>query len=335
MVIEIQHMKIKELTKAQEEMFPHYVKKWVSIGHNTEPTDFEAAIQAAKDIYKSTNLPLPNWFLGPFNTPIEAKLAEQLLQNFVGKPIASNEELNSTIMGLVKKALQTGSRHKLEWTGFNFGAHESWLSFYDYFLQEFNLECCKQLQGWIDMAKCGGWWIPLKNVCIFVHRPEKISMDERNRIHNLNGPAIKFRGDYEGCNVYAVHGVRCSKDIVNKNFTAKDIDNQSNIEVRRVMIDLYGVEKYILDSNSTVVNSDDFGTLYRKENTNDEAIMMVKVVNSTPEPDGSFKDYFIRVDPNAYGGLKTGRAAVASTWRNTDGSMVFTNPNEYDPDIQT
>ena len=65
--------------------------------------------------------------------------------------------------------------------------------------------------------------------------------------------------------------------------------------------------------------------------------MMVKVVNSTIEPDGTYKDYFIRVSPNAYGGLKTARAAVASTWRNNDAerSLVFKNPEDYNPDIET
>jgi hypothetical protein len=51
--------------------------------------------------------------------------------------------------------------------------------------------------------------------------------------------------------------------------------------------------------------------------------MMVKVVNSTQEPDGTFKDYFIRVDPNAYGGLKTARQAIASTWRDEDNCIYL------------
>jgi hypothetical protein len=37
---------------------------------------------------------------------------------------------------------------------------------------------------------------------------------------------------------------------------------------------------------------------------------MLEVVNSTPEPDDSFKDYFLRVPPNA----RTAREAVAWTF---------------------
>ena len=108
-----------------------------------------------------------------------------------------------------------------------------------------------------------------------------------------------------------------------------DIENERNIEIRRVKINRYGQERYLLDSDARIVAEDDFGILYRKTFFDDEPLMMVKVVNSTPEPDGTFKDYFLRVDPNAYGGLKTARAAVASTWRHKDGSLVFENPEDY------
>jgi hypothetical protein len=134
-----------------------------------------------------------------------------------------------------------------------------------------------------------------------------------------------------------VNGVRVPAHVVEspEKMTADQIEKETNLEVRRVMIDAYGREKFILDSNSKIVHSDDFGVLYRKDLVDDEALMMVKVVNSTPEPDGSFKDYFIRVDPNAYAGLKTARAAVASTWRKEDGSMLFENPDDYNCEIET
>lgn len=47
------------------------------------------------------------------------------------------------------------------------------------------------------------------------------------------------------------------------------------------------------------------------------------------------KDYFIRCDPKAYGGLKTAHAAVASTWRNADGSMLFEKPEDYNCEIES
>jgi hypothetical protein len=49
--------------------------------------------------------------------------------------------------------------------------------------------------------------------------------------------------------------------------------------------------------------------------------VVVKVVNSTPEPDGSFKDYLLRVPPD----IRTPREAVAWTFATDD----------YRPAVQT
>jgi hypothetical protein len=92
--------------------------------------------------------------------------------------------------------------------------------------------------------------------------------------------------------------------------TVEDIDSEQNIEVRRVKITQYGQEKYIMDSDAKLIHEDDWGKLYRKDLGEDEPIVMVKVVNSTAEPDGSFKDYFIRVRPD----VTTAHEAVASTF---------------------
>ena len=37
----------------------------------------------------------------------------------------------------------------------------------------------------------------------------------------------------------------------------------------------------------------------------------------------------LRVDPLALGGFRTARAAVVSTWRRRDGSLVFERPEDY------
>jgi hypothetical protein len=70
---------------------------------------------------------------------------------------------------------------------------------------------------------------------------------------------------------------------------------------------------------------------------NDEPIIMISVDNSTAEPDGSIKRYELRVQPDAYGGLASTDclAAMASTWRNPDGSLAFKKPQDYAPMVET
>lgn len=52
-------------------------------------------------------------------------------------------------------------------------------------------------------------------------------------------------------------------------------------------------------------------------------LVMVKVVNSTPEPDGQFKDYFLRVPPQ----MRRAKEAVAWTFNKTE--------TKYQPAMET
>lgn len=101
------------------------------------------------------------------------------------------------------------------------------------------------------------------------------------------------------------------------------------------MMDKYGAEQYIKDTNIKPVHSDNWGTLYRRDNKDGSVFMVVKVVNSTAEPDGSWKDYWLRVNHQLYGGIKTAHAAVASTWRTKDGKLAFETPQEYCPAFES
>jgi hypothetical protein len=104
----------------------------------------------------------------------------------------------------------------------------------------------------------------------------------------------------------------------------KQIEEEGNAEVRRVMIDRFGQERYIRDSGCRPIHVDDWGEIYSKEVSGDEPVVMVKVVNSTREPDGTFKNYWIRVHPELRPMLDSGelgppqkmtaRNAVASTF---------------------
>ena len=106
--------------------------------------------------------------------------------------------------------------------------------------------------------------------------------------------------------------------------TVGEIGGESNVERRRVLIDRYGPARYLVDSGATVVHQDDWGSLYRRDMGNDEPIVMVKVVNSTREPDGTWKDYWLRVPPT----VRTAREAVAWTFG-------VDEPAKYAPRVQT
>ena len=137
-------------------------------------------------------------------------------------------------------------------------------------------------------------------------------------MHSDHGPALAFGDGYK---IFAWHGTMVPEWVIEKPYaiTVDRIIQEPNNEVRRVMIDRFGMERFIKESEASIVHQDAFGTLFRKELGNDEPLVMVKVKNSSPEPDGSFRDYFLRVPPS----IRTAKAAVAWTFDMT--------PEEYSP----
>lgn len=76
------------------------------------------------------------------------------------------------------------------------------------------------------------------------------------------------------------------------------------------MIELYGFERYLIDAKIKQIQHDDFGRLYRKEIQGEPAMQFVRVVNSTPEPDGSYREYCLPVRST----VKTAHEAVAKSF---------------------
>ena len=163
-----------------------------------------------------------------------------------------------------------------------------------------------KLSGWSNLAKNCGWIYPFEHICCVCDRPDAITLDDTYRLHNPSGAALSFR---DGYSLYAIHGVMLPAWIIEQpeQITPAKIDAAENVEIRRVMIDRYGQARYLLDSGAELLHSDGYGDLYSTIVQDDEPLMMVKVINSTPEADGSFKDYFVRVPP----GMRTAEQAVA------------------------
>ena len=172
-----------------------------------------------------------------------------------------------------------------------------------------NEEQVKKLTWWLELSKSCGWWEPFKGIVFVCERPERQLVDERGRLHCQDGPAILCR---DGWPVHAVHGIRVPGDIVEdrSSVTIGRIEEEKNAEVRRVMIEMYGFDSYIKDAKIKQIQHDDFGRLYRKEIQGEPAMQFVRVVNSTAEPDGSFKEYCIPVRNT----VKTAHEAVASSF---------------------
>ena len=280
---------ITKLTSEQESRLSEIAIEWIKYGISTN-TDREKAESLIPAIYKEGGLKPPAQVLWCESPYVGYKKCKEFLKNDE-QPLPC------------------------------YGSHDShWLAFYAAFF-EFGIDECDKLNPLMDMAKCSGWFFPMDKVCILTPNPIYLGLDDRGRLHNNNGKAIEYP---DGWGLYYIHGVAVNKKIVEhpETITVKDIEDEKNVEVRRVMIDRYGfdcskenggvhgVGKYIQDAGAKEIHSDKWGTLYCKELEGDEKIVTIKVSNSTPEPDGTRKSYFLRVDPSC----TTAHQAVAWTF---------------------
>lgn len=151
-------------------------------------------------------------------------------------------------------------------------------------------------------------------------RPSQLHFDDRFRPHHDTDFAIRYA---DGWGLHALHGIPVPQFVISGDFNAQDIEKEENLERRRVMTDRYGYERYIKEIQLEPVQRDQFGTLYRKVILGDEPLVVVEVENSTSEPDGTYKKYFLRVHPQ----VRSAHAAVAWTF----GMQSW----DYEPLVQT
>jgi len=153
----------------------------------------------------------------------------------------------------------------------------------------------------------------MRGAVILTERPRVLERNDDGRLHCDDGPALLYP---DGWGIWAVNGVRVPQKVVEQpsDLTTAEILGEQNAEVRRVMIDRFGAERLIRKADAQLVAEDDYGRLWRLELTDDpEPLVMVEVVNSTPEPDGSSKTYWLRVPPDSTSPL----GAVAWTFDQT------------------
>ncbi len=355
--------RIDRLTKQQVELMAKVRDEWLSIGLCTEPADRERAQNAVNQAYEAAKLPPPKiiiWLGSPLAGAIGATMLSARAQVMaqVGDQVWAQvraqvwAQVGDQVWAQVRDQVgdqvgaqvwaQVGAQVRAQvgdqvraqvgdqvWAQVGdqvwaacYGQHDAnWLAFYHFF-EHCGTDAVDRLHGLMESARSAGWWWPFGGAVILTERPCVLKRDERNRLHCADGPALAYP---DGSSIFCWHGVRVPEEVMLRPQTLKpeQIIAESNAEIRRVMVERFGAERFLRESNARLVCQDDWGKLWRQELPRDEPVVMVEVVNSTPEPDGSFKNYMLRVPPT----VKTPREAVAWTFE--------LGPNDYVPVVQT
>lgn len=183
------------------------------------------------------------------------------------------------------------------------------------------------------------------NEFMIAWRPAEAHLDDRDRLHNPDGPAMVWA---DGFSLYAYKGVSMPKEaFMPGSRTARYANSFMNTEQRRAMIEMMGQDEYIKQVGFVVIDDDPkYGRLLvegttveiasdrvtwrpsitafdRYGNPIENPLVVLEVTNRTPEPDGTYKQYWMEVPPTC----RTAHEANAATWGLT--------PATYKPEFET
>jgi hypothetical protein len=135
---------------------------------------------------------------------------------------------------------------------------------------------------------------------VISERPVRFGADwprpDAPRPHSATGPAIAWR---DGWCIYAWRGIGVSRRLIDGEVTVADWHREPSAEIRRAMVERMGFDWLPREGAAWKISVDDFGTLWRIEDPDvPGGIVVVEMVNSTPEPDGSFRRFMLRVPPD-------------------------------------
>lgn len=163
-----------------------------------------------------------------------------------------------------------------------------------------------------------------------LHRDGKPAYVSPTRcIYYINGRRHGLDVDIYGSKVYYYENIMIPSRFIEKQkeLSIQDIVSHPNTEVRYVGLKLYGFER-LLEEGHVIVLDEEEKTGYKLlqfkfKDGNLDPYTVVRVINSTAEPDGSFKPYYLTVPPT----MKTAKQAVAWTFRMEE--------HEYAPSQET
>ncbi|MCC7529178.1 MAG: hypothetical protein IT342_11675 [Candidatus Melainabacteria bacterium] len=198
----------------------------------------------------------------------------------------------------------------------------------------------------LDIRMCAGWFLFFEKIAFVCKKPVSISINERGSLSNLAGGAWCYP---DGWSVYAPSGLGNPDTNINapNQITTVDIEGNSwqmrnilierfgstryqtlqkikslaNGEARTALLEEFGLTNYWSACGAKKTQEDSYGALFRI--LPDTHTSLVRVINSTPEPDGIFKEYFLKVPAN----MSTAKEAVAWTFG--------LQPQEYSPDVES
>jgi hypothetical protein len=254
---------ITSLTQHETDLMTVYRDKSMAIGLQAGPADRPKSAEFLAYAYKRASLVLKGILFA--RSPQEARglysrlLAKpDLLAQFQfgpdGMASADQDAIIAEIMKMEAKPVSI--------TAALDGNHDTaWVQYAKYWIDNFSdrISFPEETKEAVDMlelmTKSMNWCYCFKHLAIVCDRPKAVL--ENGVIHNESGPAVEFT---DGFKIYALHGhivpdfvvtdpSRITTDVITE-YQSK------NQEVARIMVDIYGPEKYFMELGGEVIDTD-------------------------------------------------------------------------------
>lgn len=227
-------MTINEIPKEKWEEMSLVREQSIKIGSSTEPADFETAEKCITDLYRRMGWNDEITFLhakSPFH-------CQQILKEQFGS----------------KKFVSTNFWGQMD---------VYWIAYIEFLASidgmESNPEKMELLKVWSDISKsCSWWYVVNESTAIICDRPEEVHWNDQAMLHAENGMSIKYR---DGWGIYTYNGVSLDETkswiITNpEKITLKSIKDEHNVEIRRIMQEIYGIPRYLDESGAKIIDMD-------------------------------------------------------------------------------
>lgn len=179
---------------------------------------------------------------------------------------------------------------------------------------------CLKAHKWnrILTETCGFCWVG-EDVVGISDRPIRINRDQMQQLHNDVDYAIEYSDGFGLCSWHGYTIPRNKEWIIREKdaINADKIEAEENAELRRIMLEKYGFDRYIAERDAKVVSTDtDARGLERRLLTfrlKGEEVRVLEVQNGTIEPDGSRRKFMLGAvrNPSNRDLPKTPREAAA------------------------
>lgn len=246
---------IESLTPEQEAQISIYRDASMAVGLTTLPCDKEVATKAIMDLYDFVGIAKPTNVLF-VESPMAAQVAITLLKQDYPKYSKLLMERTGTILGEWGDVKPT---EYVETHGYGYGSAECyWIFYYKYFKEVVGLKYEEKADRGLEimerLARSSYWHYTFADIAILCDRPCQIEM-ENNVINNEEGPAVAFS---DGIKIYAIGGHVVPERVVMapETLTVAEIEKEDNAETKRIMIDRFGVSKYLMETGAKIIDVD-------------------------------------------------------------------------------